>query len=126
MKPGDLILRNEKPDAFKRIIGSLLSAVALHGVMLSFLVMLLLATVVAAADICRAASGNLRLFHSFDSLAQNNSVDPNVEKERLRLERSDLDNYRNESRRWRQLKAELKERSSLKKSKNQFKLNARI
>jgi len=74
MKPGDLILRNENPAALKRVIGSVLSALALHGVMLSFLGLLLLATVIAAADICRAASGNQRLFDSIGFFSQNNSV----------------------------------------------------
>ena len=120
MKPGDLILRNENPVAIKRVIGSVLSALALHGVMLSFLVLLLLSTVIAAADICRAASGNHRLFDSIDFFAQNISpykLDPQVEKERSRLERSDLDAYRNESRRWHQLKAEVKDRPSSRHSK---------
>ena len=119
MKPGDLILRNQRPAEVKHVIGSTLSALAIHGVMLSFLVLLLLSTVIAAADICRAASGNQRLFSSIDFLAQINSyskVDAIEDKERSRLERSDLDAYRNETRRWHQLKAEMKMRASVRHS----------
>jgi hypothetical protein len=113
MKPGDLILRNQNPTAIKHMIGSALSSLAVNGTMLSILAMLLLATVISAADICRAVSGNHGLFNSVGLFAQHNTVykwDPIVEKKRYRLERSDLDAYRLESRRWHQLRAEVQDR----------------
>jgi hypothetical protein len=113
MKPGDVILRNQNPIAVKHMIGSALSTLAVNGTMLSILVLLLLATVISAADICRAVSGNHGLFNSVGLFAQHNPVykwDPIVEKKRYRLERSDLDAYRLESRRWHQLRAEVQDR----------------
>ena len=113
MKPGDLILRNQNPISIKHIIGSALCSLAVNGTMLSILALLLLATVISAADICRAVSGNHGLFNSVELFAQHNSVykwDPIVEKKRYRLERSDLDAYRIESRRWHQLRAEVQDR----------------
>jgi hypothetical protein len=120
MKSGDLILRNHNSTAIKSLIGSALSALAVKGTVMSFLALLLLSTVIAAADICRAVSGNHSLFNSVGLLAKYNSaykVDPIVEKERSRLERSDLDAYRNERQRWHQLKVEVKERLSVQSSK---------
>jgi len=113
MKPGDVILGNQNPTAIKHIIGSALCSLAVNGTMLSVLVLLVLATVISAADICRAVSGNHGLFNSVGLFAQQNSVykwDPIVEKKRYRLERSDVDAYRLESRRWHQLRAEVQDR----------------
>ena len=106
-------MRNQNPTAIKHIIGSALSTLAVNVIMLSFLVLLLFSTVIAVADILRAVSGNHKLFNSVGLLAQHNSVynwDPIVEKNRYRLERSDLDAYRLESRRWHQLRAEVQDR----------------
>lgn len=113
MKPGDVILRNQNPTAIKHIIGSALSTLVVNGIMFSILALLVLATVISAADICRAVSGNHGLFNSVGLFAQHNSVyewDPIVEKKRHRLERSGLDAYRLESRRWHQLRAEVQDR----------------
>jgi hypothetical protein len=113
MKPGDVILRNQNPTAIKNMIGSALCTLAVNGAMLSILALLLLATVLSAADICRAVSGNHGLFNSVGLFAQHNPVyqwDPIAEKKRSRLERTDLDAYRLESRRWHQLRAEVQER----------------
>lgn len=129
MKPGDLILRNQRPASIQRAVASFFSVLALHCVMLSFLVLLLISTVFAAADICRAASGNYRLFDLMSFFAQTNlayQLDPDVEKERSRLERSDLDAYRNEKWRWHQLRDEVKDRSFLRKSKKSVKLHASL
>lgn len=113
MKSGDLILRNHNSTAIKKGIGSALSTLAVKGTVLSFLAFLLLSTVIATADICRAVSGNHRLFNSVGILAQYNSaykLSPIVERERSRLEKSDLDAYRNERQRWHQLKVEARDR----------------
>ena len=106
-------MRNQNPTAIKHVIGSALSTLAVNVIMLSFLVLLLFSTVITVADILRAVSGNQKLFNSVELLAQHNSVDkwdPIVEKNRYRLERSDLDAYRLESRRWHQLRAEVQDR----------------
>jgi hypothetical protein len=129
MKPGDLILRNQKPASVRHVVGSFFSALTLHGLMLSFLALLLVSTVFAAADICRAATGNYRLFDLMNFFGQANlayQLDPVAEKERSRLERSDLDAYRNERWRWQQLRDEVKDRSFLRKSKKSAKLHARL
>ena len=106
-------MRNQNPTAIRHVIGSALSTLAVNVIMVSFLVLLLFSTVITAADILRAVSGNHTLFDSVGLLAQHNSVynwDPIVEKNRYRLERSDLDAYRLESRRWHQLRAEVQDR----------------
>jgi hypothetical protein len=113
MKPGDWILRNRNSTGLKNAIGSLLSTFVVKGTVMSFLALLILSTVIAAADICRALAGNQRLFNSVGFIARYHSPyksDPLVEKERSRLERSDLDAYRNERQRWHQLQAEEKGR----------------
>ncbi len=120
MKQGDLILRNRNPKAMEHVGGAVLSALAYKGTVFFFLALLLLSTVVAAADICRAASGNQSLFNSVGLLAQFNSAgkpDAEIEKERSRLERSDLDAYRNERQRWHQLRDEAKDRLASRHSK---------
>ncbi len=74
------------------------------------LVLLTAATLVAAADMCRAAAGNPSLFRSMflsarqwvDSLRNH---DPAAE--RLRQERLDMDAYRSEKQRWQQMKNEI-------------------
>ena len=120
MKQGDLILRIRNQKAVKNVGGSLLSNLAYKGTVFFFLTLLLLSTVVAAADICRAASGNQSLFNSVELLSQFSSAaksDALLQKERSRLERSDLDAYRNERQRWHQLRDEAKERLAARHSK---------
>ena len=129
MKPGDVILRNQNPTAIKNMIGSALCTLAVNGAMLSILALLLLATVLSAADICRAVSGNHGLFNSVGLLAQHNPVyqwDPIVEKKRYRLERTDLDAYRLESRRWHQLKAEVQDRLTSRHHKKPLGLQSKL
>lgn len=124
MKQGDLILRNQNPTFMKHVGGSFLSTLAYKGTVLFFLALLLLSTVIAAADICRAASRNHFLFNSVKLIAQYtsaNKLDPVFEKERARLEKSDLDAYRNERQRWHQLKAEVKDRLTAPQSKKSAK-----
>lgn len=113
MKPGDWILRKRNSTGLINAIGSFFSTLAVKGIMLSFLALIILSTVIAAADICRAVAGNYSLFNSLDFMSQYHSAykfDPLVVEERYRQERSDLDAYRNEKQRWHQLKAEAKER----------------
>jgi hypothetical protein len=120
MKKGDLILGNRNPKIRREVGGSVLSSLAYKGTVFFFLALLLLSTVVADADICRAASGNHSLFNSVGLLAQFNSaaqLDALAEKERSRLERSDLDAYRNERQRWHQLRDEAKDRLAARHSK---------
>ena len=120
MQQGDLILRNQNPAFVKQASGSFLSTLAYKGTVLFLLTLLLLSTVIAAADICRAASRNQFLFNSIKLIAQYtsaNELDPDLEKERARLEKSDMDAYRNERLRWHQLKAEVKDRLASRHSK---------
>jgi hypothetical protein len=120
MQQGDLILRNQNPAFVKQAGGSFLSTLAYKGTVLFLLTLLLLSTVIAAADICRAASRNQFLFNSIKLIAQYtsaNELDPDLEKERARLEKSDMDAYRNERLRWHQLKAEVKDRLASRHSK---------
>jgi hypothetical protein len=53
-------------------------------------------------------------------------LDPLLEKERTRLEKSDMDAYRNERQRWHQLKAEVKDRLASKQSKKPSKLHSTL
>jgi hypothetical protein len=102
---------------------------AYKGTVLSLLALLILSTVIAAADVCRAASGNHFLFNSIKLIAQytsSNKLDPLLEKERTRLEKSDMDAYRNERQRWHQLKAEVKDRLASKQSKKPSKLHSTL
>jgi len=115
-----LILRNQNPAFVKQAGGAFLSPLAYKGTVLFLLTLLLLSTVIAAADICRAASRNQFLFNSIKLIAQYtsaNELDPDLEKERARLEKSDMDAYRNERLRWHQLKAEVKDRLASRHSK---------
>jgi hypothetical protein len=129
MRQGDLILRNQNPAVMERAGGSFLSNLAYKGTVLSLLALLILSTVIAAADVCRAASGNHFLFNSIKLIAQytsSNKLDPLLEKERTRLEKSDMDAYRNERQRWHQLKAEIKDRLASKQSKKPSKLHSTL
>ena len=129
MQQGDLILRNQNPAVMERAGGSFLSNLAYKGTVLSLLALLILSTVIAAADVCRAASGNHFLFNSIKLIAQytsSNKLDPLLEKERTRLEKSDMDAYRNERQRWHQLKAEVKDRLASKQSKKPSKLHSTL
>jgi len=129
MRQGDLILRNQNPAVMERAGGSFLSNLAYKGTVLSLLALLILSTVIAAADVCRAASGNHFLFNSIKLIAQytsSNKLDPLLEKERTRLEKSDMDAYRNERQRWHQLKAEVKDRLASKQSKKPSKLHSTL
>lgn len=120
MRQGDLILRNQNPAVLEHAGGSFLSNLAYKGTVLALLALLILSTVIAASDICRAASGNQFLFNSIKLIAQFTSADETdlvVEKERTRLEKSDMDAYRNERLRWHQLKAEVKDRLATHRSK---------
>ena len=115
MNPGDLILRNQNQTGVTHTIKSAFSTLAANVTMLSLLALLLLSTVIAATDICRAVSGNHGLFKSVVIFAQHHSSyksDPASEKERYRQERSDLDAFRNERQRWHKLKAEVQDRQS--------------
>ena len=129
MRQGDLILRNQNPAVMERAGASFLSNLAYKGTVLSLLALLILSTVIAAADVCRAASGNHFLFNSIKLIAQytsSNKLDPLLEKERTRLEKSDMDAYRNERQRWHQLKAEIKDRLASKQSKKPSKLHSTL
>jgi hypothetical protein len=129
MRQGDLILRNQNPAVMERAGGSFFSNLAYKGTVLSLLALLILSTVIAAADVCRAASGNHFLFNSIKLIAQytsSNKLDPLLEKERTRLEKSDMDAYRNERQRWHQLKAEIKDRLASKQSKKPSKLHSTL
>ena len=129
MRQGDLILRNQNPAVMERAGGSFLSNLAYKGTVFSLLALLILSTVIAAADVCRAASGNHFLFNSIKLIAQytsSNKLDPLLEKERTRLEKSDMDAYRNERQRWHQLKAEVKDRLASKQSKKPSKLHSTL
>jgi hypothetical protein len=124
MKSGDWILRKRNSTGLISAIGSFFSTLAVEGIMLSFLALIILSTVIAAADICRAVAGNYSLFNSLDFISQYHSAykfDPLVVEERYRQERSDLDAYRNEKQRWHQLKAEAKERLTSARSKKSAK-----
>lgn len=77
------------------------------------LVLLTAATLVAAADMCRAAAGNPSLFRSMFVSARQwvdalRNRDPAAE--RLRQERQDMDAFRNEKQRWQQMKNDLPSR----------------
>jgi hypothetical protein len=129
MQQGDLILRNQNPAVMERAGGSFLSNLAYKGTVFFLLALLILSTVIAAADVCRAASGNHFLFNSIKLIAQFTStyeLNPIIEKERARLEKSDMDAYRNERQRWHQLKAEVKDRLASKQSKKPSKLHSTL
>jgi hypothetical protein len=120
MKTGDLILRNPDPTCKASTWGTAFCSLVGKGTILTLGALVAFSALIAAADVCRALSGNHGLFHSIGFIAQFNShtrPDPVVEKERSRLERSDLDAYKNERLRWHQLKVEVRERSTSQQSK---------
>ena len=129
MKQGDWILRKQNQADTKHAGGTFLSTLAYKLTVLSLLALLLFSTVIAAADVCRAASRNHFLFNSIKLIAQFTStyeLNPIIEKERARLEKSDMDAYRNERQRWHQLKAEVKDRLASKQSKKPSKLHSTL
>lgn len=78
--------------------------------LIAFLLLLLTAaTLVAAADMCRAAAGNPSLFRSmFISALQwvDSLRNPDPAAERLRQERQVMEAFRSEKQRWQQMKNE--------------------
>lgn len=78
--------------------------------MIAFLLVLLTAaTLIAAADMCRAAAGNPSLFRSMFLSAQkwvDSLRDRDPSEKQLRQERLVMDAFRNEKQRWQQMKHE--------------------
>ncbi len=73
------------------------------------LVLLTAATLIAAADMCRAAAGNPSLFRSIVLSAQkwvDSLREPAPSEQLLRQERLVMDAFRNEKQRWQQMKHE--------------------